>query len=83
MTFLSIVIDKIEIYVDLDFFFNKITIDLDTNLNQISSGSTGIKAISSLVLPDIYWTHKWYISVLPKIYQLTFSAAPPLLPKPV
>ena len=81
MKFLSIVIDIIELDVDLDFVFNKSIIDIDTNLNQISSGSTGTKALSSLVLPNIYWTHKWYISVLSKIYQLTFSAAPHLLPK--
>ena len=45
-----------------------------------SSGSTGSKALSYLVLIDIYWTHKWYISVSPKIDQLTFSDSPPLLP---
>ena len=47
-----------------------------------SSSSTGPEALSSLVLLDIYWTHKWYISVLPKIYQITFSAWPPFWPVP-
>ena len=47
------------------------------HLHPPSSGTNGPKTLSSLVLLDIYWTHKWYISVLPKIYQLTFSAAPP------
>ena len=40
------------------------------------------KAISSLVLLDIYWTHKWYISVFPKTDLLNFSAAPPFFPVP-
>ena len=44
------------------------------------SGTTEPKALSYLVLLDIYWTHKWYIYVLPKIDQITFSAAPPFCP---
>ena len=47
-----------------------------------SSGTTGPKALSFLVLLDIYWTHKWYISILIKIDLLTFSAAPPFCPVP-
>ena len=47
-----------------------------------SSGTTGPEAISSLVLLYIYWIDKWYISVLPKIDQLTFSAGPPFFPVP-
>ena len=43
----------------------------------VSSGSNGTKAISSLVLLDINWTHKCYISIFPKIYQLNFSVAAP------
>ena len=46
------------------------------------SGSTGTRAIYSLFLLDIYWKHNWYISVLPKIDQLTFSAPPPFYPVP-
>ena len=38
--------------------------------------------LSSLVLLNIYWTHKWYIYVLSKIDQLNFSAGPPLFPVP-
>ena len=49
---------------------------------SLSNGSTGPKALSSLVLIYIYWTHKWYISVLPKIEQLKFSSAPPFCPVP-
>ena len=49
------------------------------DLGHMSSGGTGPKALSFLVLLYIYWTHNWYISILPIIDQLTFSAAPPLL----
>ena len=52
------------------------------SIKQESSGSTGPKAFYSLVLLDIYWTHKSYISVFPKINQLNFSAAPPFCPFP-
>ena len=45
---------------------------------HISSGTTGPKEVSYVVLLYIYWIYKWYISVLPRIDQLTFSAAPPL-----
>ena len=47
---------------------------------KLSSGSTGTKALSSLVLLYIYLTHKWYISVLPKTDQLTFSSGLPFYP---
>ena len=52
------------------------------HLRPPSSGTTGPKALSYLVLLDIYWTHKWYIYVLPKIDKLTFSDAPPFCPFP-
>ena len=48
----------------------------------VSSGSNGHKALYSLVLLDIYLIHKWYISVLPKIYQIPFIDAPPSFPVP-
>ena len=47
-----------------------------------SSGIIGPMALSSLVLLDMYWTHKWYIYIFPIIDQLTFSAAPPFFPVP-
>ena len=49
---------------------------------HISSDTTGHKALSSLVILDTHWTHKWYISVLPKIDQIAFSAGPPFCPVP-
>ena len=46
----------------------------------VPSVSTRPKALYYLVLLDIYWTHKYYISELRKIDQLTFRAALPFCP---